>query len=192
MMKLNGHDRWAQVSKAGRSFANAVSVDTVIEMLCEAAFEIVGADGVTLAHRDGDEVVILGEEAAPSFLFGRRFAIDRSLSGLAMLEGKPVLVPEIRNDPRVPLNAYLATYLSTVVVFPVGRGEAMAAVGIYWTEFTQVTDEMVHQLDALVRSAGATIEGLRLRADVAALLVSEAPLARIAAYSHAAAGAVLH
>jgi len=185
-------DRWAKVSRAGRGFAHAVSLETVIELLREAVAEITGADGVTVARRDGDEVVMVGADIVPPFVTGARFAISRCISGLAMLRREAILVPEIRNDPRVPLNAYLATFVSTVAMFPVGHGAPVAAIGVYWKEPTPVSEETLFLLDALTRSAGAMLEGLQLRADVEALRAGRRPAARIAGYAHAAMHAALH
>ncbi|HSX55186.1 MAG TPA: hypothetical protein VLG14_07810, partial [Sphingomonas sp.] len=65
--------------------------------------------------------------------------------------GEPILIPDIRNDPRVPLNAYLATFVASMAMFPIGR---TAALGAYWRNPGAVDLEAA---DLMTRLASAAL-----------------------------------
>jgi len=109
----------------------AIDEADAVTILRNHARVVAASDGITIVQRDGDEVAYVAEDAISPLWEGQRFPIERCISGLAIMVGEPILIPEIRNDSRVPLNAYLSTFVHSMAMFPIGRA---AAIGAYWRE----------------------------------------------------------
>ena len=103
--------------------SGATSEEEVLEMLRDSARAIALSDGVAVVRRYGDQVAYVGEDAITPLWTGQRFPIHTCISGLAMLARQPILIPDILKDPRVPLNAYLSTFVRSMAMFPIGTGE---------------------------------------------------------------------
>jgi hypothetical protein len=165
MIRFN---RWKQMSQAIDRLGLAISAEDALEILREHARAIAQADGVTIVRREGDEVVYVGEDAISPLWTGRRFPVRQCISGLAMLERRPIFVPDIRDDPRVPLGAYLATFVASMAMFPIGHGEPRAAMGVYWAVAQDIDPDTLSLLDTLTRSANGTFERLAVAGEIAA------------------------
>lgn len=158
-------DRWSSLSRSAHRLHGAKSITAAIDILRGAARQIAGADCVTIALREGDYVSFVGDETIAPLWTGKRFPIHECASGLAMLERRTIIIPDVRNDARVPHNAYLSTFVSSMAIFPVGNGEPVVAIAVYWRERRRVDDEAMILLKTLTQSAGATFEHLQVLAD---------------------------
>jgi hypothetical protein len=116
---------------------------------------IAAADGITVVRREGDEVAYVAEDAISPLWVGQRFAINRCISGLAIMAGEPILIPDIRNDARVPMNAYLATFVQSMAAFPIGR---TAAIGTYWRQAGPIDLQTVELMSELAQAATAIFD----------------------------------
>lgn len=121
-----------------------------VKILRDHARVIAASDGITVVRRDGDEVEYLTEDAIGALWTGQRFPMSMCISGLAIMAGEPIVIPDIRHDPRVPLNAYLATFVHSMAMFPIGR---TAAVGAYWKQAGPVDMETVELMCELAEAA---------------------------------------
>jgi hypothetical protein len=160
--------RWRLLSEAVELLGRATSTEAALEVLRERAREIACAEGVHIARREGDEAVFAGENAIGPVWTKRRLPMRRCVAGIAMLERQAIIIPDIRCDPRVPFNAYLATFVSSMAVFPIGSGEPIAALGVFWAEAGPIESDVLALLDTLTRSANATVERLAVAAEIAA------------------------
>lgn len=155
----------ADVAPAGllRARLNASeTVDEVIAALCETTRDIVESDGVTVIRREGDEVVYVGEDAISPLWTGQRFSIRTCISGMAILARAPIAIPDIMHDRRVPLNAYLATFVRSMAMVPIGRDDPQMAIGAYWQKTepaAAVAIERLTQITAAAADALDRIEG---------------------------------
>ena len=154
--------RHARLAQAIGLLDSASGWDDASTILRDHARAIADADGITVVLRQGDEVFYAAEDAISPLWTGQRFPVERCISGLAIMAGEPILIPDIRNDPRVPLNAYLATFVASMAAFPIGR---TAALGAYWRNPGAVDLEAVGLMT-------------RLAAAAALILVPNAPPAR--------------
>lgn len=166
--------RWKLLSDATGALAGVSSEMAALEVLRSSARQIAEADGVTVVRRVGDRVAYVGEDAVAPLWTGQSFPIEQCISGLAMLERRPILIPDIRRDARVPLNLYLATFVASMAMFPLGSGEPSAALGVYWREARPVEPDALALLDTLTRSANATFERLAVAAEQAAGRIARA------------------
>ncbi|CAN5308009.1 hypothetical protein BH10PSE15_BH10PSE15_08200 [soil metagenome] len=151
-------DRWHALTEAVHQLSRSETLIDAIAVLRTCSRTVVGADGVTIVRRESAETVYVAEDAPMPFWEGRRFPIKQCLAGFAILEKRPVIIADVRRADNVPQNAYMATYIESVAVLPVGLGEPVGAIGAYWREARQIDDETVALLAALARAFGAVIE----------------------------------
>jgi hypothetical protein len=121
-----------------------------VTILRDHARVVAASDGITVVRREGDQVHYVTEDAIGALWTGQRFPISMCISGLAIMAGEPILIPDIRLDPRVPLNAYLATFVHSMAMFPIGR---TAAVGAYWQAAGPIDMETVELMSELADAA---------------------------------------
>lgn len=163
MNEAENQDRWGRLVDSIDRLSEARSEDAVIGIIRSSARLIAGADGITFVRREGDRVAYIAEDAISPLWTGQRFPILKCISGIAMVERRPVIIPDIRVDPRVPLNAYLATFVQSMAMFPVGVDEPVASIGAYWREAGEVDAEAIELMTALARSTAAVMDTLFVR-----------------------------
>ena len=151
-------DRWSALTDAVAAMARATSMADAVEILRTTSRSVAGADGVTIVRREGNETVYIAEDAITPHWEGKRFPINECLAGFAIQQRRPVIIPDIRIADSVPQNLYMATFIGSVAVFPVGLGEPHGAIGAYWREVRVIDDDTVALLAALARAYGAVIE----------------------------------
>lgn len=122
------------------------SVPDVIDALREHARAATGADGITVVERRGDEVHYLTEDAISPLWAGQSFPVRMCISGMAMIARAPIVIPDVAEDKRVPLNLYLATFVRSMAMIPIGHGDPLIAMGVYWREPRIISEELVTTL----------------------------------------------
>ena len=158
-------ERFRLLNEANAMLAQATCVDGVCEVLRSQARAIAQADGVAVIRREGDEVVYIGEDAISPLWTGQRFPIGRCISGLSILACRPIVIPDIGADDRVPLSAYLATFVQSMAVFPLGRPAPIAALGLYWREVRPLDGDVEALMGLLSQAANAAFETIAIRAE---------------------------
>ena len=139
------------------SLQTAASLEAVVSALRSTARAIVGADGIAVILREGDTVFYAAEDAIEPLWRGRRFPATACISGWCMLNGQTAVVPDIESDPRVPVMAYRATSMRSLVVVPIGTPEPVAALGAYWCASVIPDDATICRLEALAHQAAAAL-----------------------------------
>jgi GAF domain-containing protein len=150
--------RWRLMSTATERLGKARSLGEILEILRSSARAILRSDGVTVVLREGDMVHYVGEDAIAPLWAGQRFPIATCISGMAMVQRQTIVIPDIRVDPRVPLNAYLSTFVASMAMAPIGIGEPVAAIGAYWRSSRPLEEDALVLLDMLAKGAGAQLE----------------------------------
>lgn len=111
--------------------AAARTVEALAGVVRSTARRLLHADGATFVLRDGDLCFYADEDAVTPLWKGQRFPIDQCISGWAMRRGAQAIVPDIRRDARIPLNAYLPTFVRSLAMTPLGT-PPVGAIGVYW------------------------------------------------------------
>jgi len=145
------------------------SLDGVVEVLRRTARRCVGADGIAVVLRDGEQCHYVAEDAEAPLWKGQRFPADICVSGWAMQHCQTVAIPDIGCDPRVPAKAYADTFVRSMLMVPIGIGEPVAAVGAYWARPHAPTANEIALLEALARAAATALENGRLLSALEAL-----------------------
>ena len=138
----------------------AHSTVEIVAILRGSARAIAAADGITIVRRDGGRVRYVAEDAVSPLWTGQDFPIEACISGLAMVENQPILIPDIFADPRVPIDAYRDTFVRSMAMFPIGIGEPTLAMGAYWATEGEIAGDAVVMLSSLARSAGSAFARL--------------------------------
>ncbi|NML04708.1 GAF domain-containing protein [Sphingomonas sp. G-3-2-10] len=147
--------------------AQVDTIEALVMTLRGSARAIGNADGITVVRRIGNRVAYVAEDAASPLWTGQDFPIEACISGLAMIENRPIVIPDIFADDRVPHEAYRATFAKSMAMFPIGVAEPRMSMGAYWAKTGEIDPEAVALLSNLARAASRVfdrVEGSRMGA----------------------------
>lgn len=141
----------------------------LVDALRASARHVAACDGIAIIRREGEEVIYIAEDAETKMWTGVRCPVEQCVSGLAMVENRPILIPDIYADARVPHAAYRPTFVKSMAVFPIGLGEPRLALGAYWGSTGEIDRGAVTLLSSLARAASESFERVeRHEANIAA------------------------
>lgn len=144
----------------------ARTIDRVTEIVRHAAREMAEADGATFVLRDGDQCFYKDEEAIEPLWKGKRFPLEACVSGWSMLNRRPAIIPDIKDDARVPYEAYRPTFVKSMVMVPIRTLEPIGAIGVYWAHQHQADMQQVHLLQALADLTSIALENVQVYAEL--------------------------
>jgi signal transduction histidine kinase len=140
----------------------ARTVGEVQELVRATARELCGADGATFVLREGDRCYYADEDAISPLWKGQRFPLEACISGWAMVNRRAVAIEDIYADDRIPHEAYRPTFVKSLAMVPIRRLDPIGAIGNYWAEHHQPTDEEMELLQALADSTAVAMENVRV------------------------------
>jgi PAS domain S-box-containing protein len=146
-----------------RRLAIARSLPEIMQITTQAARAILRADGITFVLRDGDLCYYAEEDAISPLWKGHRFQLDACISGWCMIEGKAAVIPDIYQDPRIPLDAYRPTFVRSLAMVPVRLEEPIAAMGAYWSQRTDPTPAVLEVLQTIANAAALAVAFVQLQ-----------------------------
>jgi len=141
---------------ARQKFRAADTRQTVIETVRETARSICKADGITFVLREGELCHYVEEDAIGPLWKGQKFPLSACISGWAMLNAKTAVIEDVFADPRIPFDAYLPTFVKSLIMTPVGDG-CVAAMGAYWKETRQFSEEEVETVKNFAATVGRAL-----------------------------------
>lgn len=136
----------------------ARDLPTIMDIVCRAARALVHADGATFILRDGDRCFYAEEDAIAPLWKGQRLALQACISGWAMLNRSAAIIEDIYADPRLPHDAYRATFVKSLVMTPIRTVAPIGAIGVYWATPHFATQAETELLQALADSTSIAIE----------------------------------
>ncbi|MCJ2079395.1 GAF domain-containing protein [Methylobacterium sp. E-016] len=151
----------ARLEEARARLLTNSSLPDLVAALRDTARTIAGADGISVVLRDGEFCHYVAEDAIRPLWKGRRFRLQDCISGWVMLNKRPAVVPYIEGDRRLPVEAYLATAMCSLVMIPIGVPEPVAALGAYWSAWVEPDDATVSRLQSLADMATAALARMR-------------------------------
>jgi putative two-component system response regulator len=140
----------------------ARTVDDIQEIVRAAARKLTGADGATVVLRDDDRCFYADEDAVSPLWKGQRFPMSACISGWTMENRRPVKIPDIYEDDRIPHDAYRPTFVRSLAMVPIRRLDPVGAIGNYWAERHETSDREVALLQALADSTAVALENVRV------------------------------
>lgn len=145
-----------------QALALANSRQALIDTLKSSARKLIGADGVTVVFRDGDQCFYCAEDAIAPMFAPARFPMAACISGWVMLNAKPVAIPDIQNDSRVPYHLYKHTFIKALGMVPIRSNDPIGAVGFYWDRQYQMSAEETSRAQALADSAAVALQNVQV------------------------------
>ncbi|MCG7592598.1 GGDEF domain-containing protein [Mycobacterium sp. C3-094] len=131
-----------------------------------AARELTGCDGATFVLRDDGKCYYADEDAIAPLWKGSRFPMEICISGWAMLNRTPAVIPDIYSDPRVPHAAYRPTFVRSLVMVPIRTLDPVGAIGNYWAREHEPTAREVSLLQALADSTSIAMENVAVNEEL--------------------------
>lgn len=171
--------RFARLSQAVKDLSAARTHEAIIDITRRAARDIAGSLGVAIVLRDGELCHYIAEDSEVPLWAGQKFPLTACISGWAMLHRQQVVIPDIYADPRVPHEAYRPTGIHSLVMTPVGEPAPFGALGAYWREVREATEEEKSAMAALASCMATALQNidlmgsLRAELDHKQLLVNE-------------------
>ena len=142
------------LSFARNALARATDVHQIAKIARSVARRITHADGATVVLRQGEFCFYVDEDAIGPLWKGKRFPLTSCISGWAMAHKQSVVIPDIYQDRRIPLEAYRRTFVQSMAMTPVGNPEPVAALGIYWADHHTANAAELELLQALATLTG--------------------------------------
>jgi len=163
MRKLALHNEaMARLVKAVQQLSLTRDLKGIMEIVRITARELTGADGATFVLREGEFCHYAEEDAIAPLWKGQRFPLTACISGWAMLNRQPAIIPDIYADPRVPIDAYRPTFVKSLVMVPIRTVSPIGAIGNYWAVQHKPADEEVQLLQALANTTAVAMENVRV------------------------------
>ncbi|WP_205512796.1 GAF domain-containing sensor histidine kinase [Longitalea arenae] len=138
-------------------------IETVMFIVRTTARKISGADGATFVLRENDKCYYADEDAIGPLWKGQRFPIYSCISGWAMLHKQSVVIEDVYNDSRIPINAYRPTFVKSLAMVPIRSiDDPIGAIGAYWANQYVPTEEQVILLQSLADITAVTLENIKV------------------------------
>ena len=144
---------------ARRRFRFADDQQAVIDAVRETARTVCKCDGITFVLREGDLCHYVEEDAIAPLWKGQKFPLTSCISGWAMLNAKPAVIEDVFADPRIPYDAYLPTFVKSLIMTPVGQAR-VAAMGAYWKTKRQFSDLEILTVKTFSAVVGGALSAL--------------------------------
>ena len=154
--------RNALIAEAQQKLAMAHGQAEVIEAVRQHARGICQSDGITFVLREGDMCHYVEEDAIGPLWKGQKFPMSVCISGWAMLHGETAVIEDVFADPRIPYDAYLPTFVKSLIMTPVGE-KHIAAMGAYWKETRHFGEEEIATVQEFAGVVGETLSRLLAR-----------------------------
>ncbi len=152
--------------KSVQDLSLARDIDSIMLIVRKTARELTRADGATFVLKDNGFCYYADEDAIGPLWKGQRFPLDSCISGWSMINRRPAVVPDIYKDPRIPIEAYKPTFVKSLVMVPIRTMDPVGAIGNYWAETHNPTDEEVQLLQSLADMTSVSIENVYMYNDL--------------------------
>ncbi len=158
-------DRAELLIDAVQRFSAANTLQEIIDLATRLARKGSGADGASFVLREQDQCFYVNEDAIGPLWKGRRFPMSACVSGWVMHHRLPVVISDITLDERVPQDAYLSTFVRSLVIVPIRSMDPIGAIGAYWSTVGTPPLGTAHWLQALADAASAGIGAVRAKVE---------------------------
>jgi two-component system CheB/CheR fusion protein len=153
-----------------RGLSAAHDLDGVQCVIRASVRRVIGADGITLALREGDRCFYADEDAIASLWKGQRFPMSACISGWAMLNRTTAVIEDIYADPRILGDVYRPTFVKSLAMVPVRHESPIGALGAYWATRHGPTEAEVRTLEAIADAVSIALMNVQLIGDLQAAL----------------------
>ena len=163
----------ARLLRVAHDLSFARDLETVVVTARGAARELTGADGVSIVLRSGNECYYADEDAIAPLWKGRRFPLETCVSGWVMTHALPAVIVDIYADARVPHEVYRPTFVKSLAMVPVRAPEPIAAIGAYWADRHEATEEELGAMTLLADNIALALRNVELYDELSVALRRE-------------------
>jgi response regulator RpfG family c-di-GMP phosphodiesterase len=146
----------------------ARGLDELMSVVRRSARGLIGADGITFVLRDGGNCYYADEDAIGPLWKGQRFPIEACVSGWAMRHAEVVVIDNIYEDSRIPIEAYSPTFVRSLVMVPVRGEDPVGAIGAYWAKAGRPPQDSIERLQRIANTAAVAMTNVALINSLAA------------------------
>lgn len=154
--------RFARLARAVKDLSSARTHQAIIDVARRAARDITGSLGVAIVLRDGERCHYIAEDSEVPLWSGQKFPLTACISGWAMLNRRQVVIPDIYADDRIPHEAYRPTGIHSLIMTPVGEPAPFGALGVYWRDVREASEDEVAVMAALASCMGTALQNIDL------------------------------
>lgn len=130
----------------------------VMSLVVERAMPLTGADGAAIELEEEGEMVYRAASGIAEGQLGLRLKTDRSLSGLSVRSGAPLLCTDSETDPRADRDACRRVGLRSMAVMPLKHKDAVIGVlKVMARQPDGFSDRQIRLLELLTGMLAATI-----------------------------------
>lgn len=160
---MNKDDVFLHLTEVIQALSLAKSHEEVFSIISHAARSLTQAQGAAFILRDQDNQCYYTDEDSISPLWkGQRFPMHYCISGWVMRHKEAAVIPDIYADPRIPADAYVKTYIKSLVMMPIRPNDPLGTIGTYWAHKHQASEQELKILTALANSTAVALENLNL------------------------------
>jgi diguanylate cyclase (GGDEF)-like protein len=135
-------------------------------VVSRTARRLIRADGSGLVLVDGAFARHVDEDGTGPGWKGRRIPLDSDITGWCVRNRRAVVVPDVRDDIRLPVAPYWSTPVTSLVAVPIRARQPIGALINYWTEPHAADAESTRWLQVLADSASLALENAQIRASM--------------------------
>jgi signal transduction histidine kinase len=139
------------------------TLEDITRSVTAAARQITGSDGATFVFRDREFCYYADEDAISPLWKGKRFPAQTCVSGWCMVHQEVVVVRDIYQDERIPIDAYRPTFVKSLCMVPIRERDPLGALGCYWSKVHEPTPEQIRLLQIVANSVALTLENIQLK-----------------------------
>ena len=164
---LEKTERLEGLTRTSAKVAGTLRLEEVLDAIVQEAAKLLRTEGAGFRLLEGDRLVVASRYGlAHHVMLTPSIRAGESLSGLVMEQGRPVVVPDIREDPRY-LPQHRASALAHGVVAYLGvpvryRDRIIGVLNVYGKERRTFSEEEIRLLSAFADHAAIAIENARL------------------------------
>jgi signal transduction histidine kinase/DNA-binding response OmpR family regulator len=140
----------------------ARDLQSVMAIVRRAARDLTNSDGATFVLREGERCFYADEDAISPLWKGKYFPLADSISGWSILNARPVSIEDVFSDPRIPVEAYRATFVKSLAMAPIRTAAPMGAIGVYWAGRHACTADELMLLEALANTTAVAMENVQV------------------------------
>ena len=144
----------------------ARSIQQIQNIVKHAARKLVGSDGSAFVLRDKEMCYYVDEDSISPLWKGQRFDMKICVSGWGMYNKQTVIIEDIYQDSRIPIDAYRTTFVKSLAMVPIRTQDPIGAIGNYWQTKYVPTPEEIKILEALANSTSIAIENMRVYSEL--------------------------
>ncbi|RMF29262.1 MAG: GAF domain-containing protein [Chloroflexi bacterium] len=158
----------AFLNEVGQAITSTLRLQSVLDLILEKANEMLGceASSVALIEADGESLVFRASVGAGSeTVLGWTLRLGEGIAGWVAREGKPLLVPEARADPRFCPEVDKASGFTTrsILCVPLqAKGRTLGVIEVMNKREGEFTPRDQQLLESLSTSAAIAVENARL------------------------------